>query len=139
MCRPQTLTFSLIEAPTGAAIDPNSGVFTWRPAIAQSPSLQPISVVVSDNGTPVLSATQSFTVTVTQPVHPTLNAAMITNGQFEFWINGDAGPDYTIQLSTNLVFWSSIATANSPTLPFTWNDTNAAKFETRFYRVLLGP
>lgn len=136
---PQTLTFNLLEAPANATIAANSGVFIWRPAIAQSPSIQPISVVVSDDGTPVLSATQSFTATVTQPVHPTLNAALMTNGQFEFWINGDEGPDYTIQFSTNLVFWSSIATANSPTLPFTWNDTNTARFVTRFYRVLLGP
>ncbi|HUA39326.1 MAG TPA: carbohydrate-binding protein [Candidatus Sulfopaludibacter sp.] len=136
---PQTLTFSLLEAPPGAVIDPNSGVFTWRPAIAQSPSLQPISVAVSDNGVPVLSATQSFTVTVMQPVHPTLNAALMSNARFEFWINGDTGPDYTIQVSTNLVLWSSLATANSPALPFTWNDTNAVRFNTRFYRVLLGP
>lgn len=96
-------------------------------------------MVVSGDGTPVLSATQSFTVTVTQPVRPTLNAAMMTTGQFEFWINGDVGPDYTIQFSTNFVIWSSIATASSPTLPLTWNDTNTAKFDTRFYRVLLGP
>jgi glucosylceramidase len=136
---PQTLAFSLLEAPANATIDTNSGVFTWRPVMAQSPSRQPISVMVSDDGTPVLRATQSFTVTVTQPVHPMLNAALMTNGQFEFQVNGDAGPDYTIQFSTNLVSWSSIATADSPTLPFTWNDSNAAKFDTRFYRVLLGP
>src|SRR5208282_6221792 len=53
----QTLTYSLFSAPPGASIDSNSGVFTWRPAIAQSPSTQTVAVVVSDNGVPTMSAT----------------------------------------------------------------------------------
>src|SRR5262249_21264513 len=32
-----TLTFSLIGAPPGAAIDPTTGVFTWTPDEAQGP------------------------------------------------------------------------------------------------------
>jgi hypothetical protein len=136
----QTLTFSLLTAPTNAAIDINSGVFTWQPVIAQSPSTQTVAVVVSDNGTPVMSATQNFTVTVIQPVRPALTAALMTNGQFGFWVNGDEGPDYTIQFSTNLVSWSLLATVDSPPLlPFMWGDTNAIKFSSEFYRVLLGP
>jgi len=135
----QTLTFSLLTAPTNAAIGINSGVFTWRPVIAQSPSTQTVAVVVSDNGTPVMSATQDFTVTVIQPVRPALTAALMTNGQFGFWVNGDVGPDYTIQFSTNLVSWSLLATVDSPLLPFMWWETNAIKFNSEFYRVLLGP
>jgi hypothetical protein len=136
---PQTLTFSLFNPPAGASIDINSGVFTWRPTIAQSPSTQTVAVVVSDNGVPSMSATQSFTVTVIQPAIPILNAASITNGQFGFWINGDTGPDYTIQVSTNLTFWNSIFTSNSPALPYFWVDTNSLSYPFLFYRVLLGP
>jgi hypothetical protein len=34
----QTLTFSLINLiPTGAAIDPSTGVFTWTPTLDQDP------------------------------------------------------------------------------------------------------
>ena len=136
---PQTLAYSLPGAPAGASINTNSGVLTWRPAIAQSPSTQTVAVVVSDSGMPILSATQSFTVTVTRPVSPTINAAPTTGGQFGFWINGDTGPDYTILMSTNLVSWSSLATSDSPVLPYFWVDTNSAIFPYRFYRVLLGP
>ncbi|HTR41802.1 MAG TPA: glycoside hydrolase family 66 protein, partial [Pseudomonadales bacterium] len=136
---PQTLTFSLLDAPTNAAINTNSGVFTWRPTIVQSPSTQTVAVIVSDNGTPVMSATQNFIVTVIQPVRPALTETLMTNGQFEFLVNGDEGPDYTIQFSTNLVSWSLLATVGSPLLPFMWGDTNAIKFNSQFYRILLGP
>jgi glucosylceramidase len=135
----QTLTFSLISAPSGATINTNTGLFTWRPTIAQSPSAPIIAIAVSDNGLPSMSATQSFTATVTRPVAPNLNAVSITNNNIEFQISGDTGPDYIIQTSTNLTSWSSIATSNSPTLPFFWIDTNSAALPFSFYRVLLGP
>src|SRR5204862_149850 len=49
----QTLTFSLdAGAPTGAAIDATTGVFTWTPTAAQGPGVFPITVQVTDNGTP---------------------------------------------------------------------------------------
>jgi Glycosyl hydrolase catalytic core/Carbohydrate binding module (family 6)/Putative Ig domain len=136
---PQRLTYSLPDAPTGASIDTNSGVFSWRPAIAQSPSTQTVAVVVSDNGAPVLATTNSFTVTVIQPALPLLNASEVSNGQFEFWINGDTGPDYTIQSSTNLTSWVSIWTSNAPAMPYRWAATNIMSDPLFFYRVLLGP
>jgi Glycosyl hydrolase catalytic core/Carbohydrate binding module (family 6) len=136
---PQQLIYSLPGAPVGASIDTNSGVFSWRPAIAQSPSTQTVAVVVSDNGAPALAATNNFKVTVIQPAFPILNASAISNGQFEFWINGDAGPDYTIQSSTNLTSWVSIWTSNSPAMPYRWADTNLTSDPFFFYRILLGP
>jgi beta-glucanase (GH16 family) len=136
---PQTLTYSLQGAPPGASVDANSGVFSWRPAIAQSPSTQAVAVVVADNGVPSLAATQSFTVTVVQPVSPVLDSASISNGQFGFWINGDTGPDYRIEASTNLIYWSPVMTNNSPPLPYFWVDTNTGSLPSVFYRVRLGP
>ena len=136
---PLPLTFSLLTAPTNAAINASNGVFSWRPAIAQSPSTQTVAVVVSDNGSPILSATQSFTATVTPPAVPTLSAESITSGQFGFWIYGDSGPDYTILASTNLTSWNAIFTTNSPLLPCFWVDTNSAAYPLRFYRTVLGP
>ena len=136
---PQTLTFSLLTAPTNAAINSSSGLFSWRPTMAQAPSTQTVAVVVADNGTPILSATQGFTVTVIQPAVPGLNAGTIANGRFGFWINGDSGPDYTILASTNLTSWDSIYTNYSPALPFYWVDTNSPAIPYRFYRTVLGP
>ena len=136
---PQLLAYSLSSLPAGASIDTNSGLFTWRPAIAQSPSTQTVAVVVSDNGSPILTATQSFKVTVTRPVTPALNAVSLSNGRFGFWINGDTGPDYTILASTDLASWIPVFTTNSPPLPCFWADPNSAAYPLRFYRTVLGP
>jgi hypothetical protein len=59
------LTFSLgPNPPAGVALNPTNGLFTWRPDSTQGPSTNLISVIVTDNGTPPLSATQSFSVIV---------------------------------------------------------------------------
>ncbi|MCY2987758.1 MAG: Ig-like domain-containing protein [Planctomycetota bacterium] len=60
---PVHLTFSLdAPAPADAAIDPSTGVFTWTPA--SSPQTVTVTIRVSDDGQPPLSATQSFLITV---------------------------------------------------------------------------
>jgi hypothetical protein len=136
---PLALTYSLSGAPSGVAINPTSGVLTWRPAIAQSPSTQTVSVVVSDNNQPALTATQSFKTTVLQPARPAINVPSVNDGHFGFWINGDTGPDYIVQESSNLTSWVPISVSNSPTLPYFWEDTNPVSNPYLFYRVLLGP
>lgn len=135
----QTLTFSLQNGPAGSSINSSNGIFNWRPAIAQSPTTNQISVIVADNGSPVMSATQSFTVFVTRPAQPNLQSVSLTGGAFQFQITGDTGPDYTIQASTNLMNWSPLFTTNSPALPFNWSDPATSGFHQRFFRVLLGP
>jgi uncharacterized repeat protein (TIGR03806 family) len=139
---PQVLNYSLTgppPPPVGANINSSNGQFSWRPAIAQAGTTNLLNVQVSDNGTPIQSATQSFFVTVTRPAKPTLSSPALTNGQFKLLVSGDAGPDYTVQASTNLVNWVSVSTNNSPALPFLFTDPSASSFRQRFYRVLLGP
>jgi hypothetical protein len=133
------LTFSLLNPPAGASINASNGVFSWRPSIAQSPSTNPMSVKVTDNGSPVMSATQSFSVFVLRPATPVISASSISNGVFGLTISGDAGPDYSLYASTNLVNWLLLQQSNSPALPFRFVDPAATNFNQRFYRVLLGP
>src|SRR5207244_3283978 len=59
------LSYSLVGAPAGMTIDAN-GVIHWTPSEAQGPSTNVITTVASDNGVPSMSATNSFTVTVTE-------------------------------------------------------------------------
>ncbi len=61
----QTLTYSLgAGAPTGSAIDPDTGLFTWRPSSIQGPADYVVAVVVRDSGFPNLAATRSFVINV---------------------------------------------------------------------------
>ena len=54
------------DVPSGAVIDANSGRFSWTPDEAQGPGVYPLAIVVSDSGTPSLSATQILTVAVSE-------------------------------------------------------------------------
>ncbi|NUM46498.1 MAG: tandem-95 repeat protein [Anaerolineales bacterium] len=62
-----TLTFSVeAGAPDGASINPSTGAFTWTPSEAQGPGVYPITLRITDDGLPTLSATQTFTITVNE-------------------------------------------------------------------------
>src|SRR5439155_1592790 len=63
---PNTLTFSLVSAPTGVTLDSHTGVLSWTPTEAQGPGAFMITVKVTDNGTPPLSDTGSFRVIVSE-------------------------------------------------------------------------
>jgi hypothetical protein len=138
---PQTLTFTSLNAPANATVDSVTGLFTWRPTIAQSPLITRVQLEVKDNGIPSLSATQSFWVTVNRPAQPQLGGIASTSGAFGLRISGDSGPDYTIQGKTNLDQfnpWVMLLTTNSPAVPFWWTDPQT-NLPQRYYRVLLGP
>src|ERR1051326_3564753 len=63
---PNTLAFSLVSAPSGMTINTNTGAISWTPTEAQGPSTNPVTVRVTDDGTPNLSDTRLFTVTVNE-------------------------------------------------------------------------
>ncbi len=135
----QQLTFALSGAPAGASIGATDGVFIWRPSLAQCETVNPLKVIVADNGTPSLCATQTFILTVTRPAPAGLQAVHSSHGQFQLLITGEAGPDYAIQATTDFTDWTTVFATNSPALPFTWTDPNAGQFAARFYRIVLGP
>jgi hypothetical protein len=134
-----TLTYSIQSGPTNATINPSTGAFSWRPLVSQGGATSSFVIKVSDGGTPVLSATQSFSVTVNALVQPALTAVSSSGSQIRFTISGVSGPDYEVQVSTNLVTWNTVFTTNSPPLPISWTDTGAGSISRRFYRLGVGP
>jgi Putative Ig domain len=136
---PQTLTFNLLNAPANATLNSANGNFSWRPDVSQSDTTNLISLEVSDSGTPSLSATQSFTAIVNPLTLPTISSAGWNGGQFTLQVSGEVGPDYAVQVSTNLIDWSILFITNSPAMPFVWSDTNAASLPAQFYRIKAGP
>jgi aryl-phospho-beta-D-glucosidase BglC (GH1 family) len=135
---PQTLTFALLAGATNATLNTNSGAFSFRPLVTQANSTNNFTLKVSDNGTPSLSATQSFSVIVNPLSLPGISNISVAGGQISFSVGGQSGPDYAIETSTNLTQWGNAYITNSPALPFNWADA-ATNSPLRFYRVKLGP
>ncbi len=138
----QSLSWSLASAPAGATLDSASGVLSWRPTLAQAANTYTITLRVTDNGVPPFSTTQSFTVTVLAPARPTASDLSFTNRAFSMLVNGDPGPDYLFQSTTNLsspASWTLLGASNSPSVPFRFTDPLSSYTTSRFYRVLLGP
>ncbi|MBX3301370.1 MAG: putative Ig domain-containing protein [Nitrospira sp.] len=97
----QTLTFSLDpgstgQVPTGATINPTTGVFSWTPTEAQGPGTYTFDVVVTDGGTPALSDSETITVMVNpgeRVVNGTGNDDVLTlkmvSGELSYTLNGN--------------------------------------------------
>ncbi|HNT15032.1 MAG TPA: CARDB domain-containing protein [Verrucomicrobiota bacterium] len=89
----QQLTFSLgPNAPAGASITPQDGVFSWRPDETQGGTNYSITIIVTDNGTPALTASQSFQVDVLK-VLPSFSVEIGSTAVFS---NGAGGVALTL-------------------------------------------
>lgn len=136
----QVLVYSLVSPPAGASVNPTTGAFSWRPTQLQAPGTLPITLVVTDNGTPAHNAQRTFNVQIHKPVVPTSSAFHhVPGGAFSFQINGDSGPDYKVWASENLKEWTLLQTYLSATPPLQFGDAAAKDFPKRFYRIELGP
>jgi hypothetical protein len=135
------LSYALLNAPTTASIDA-SGVITWTPSQAEAGTTNNIITVVTDQGQPPLSATNSFTVTVNPPPPPPLILSVsLTNGVA--WITWSSTPGYSYQLqykddllTTN---WNPCDTgmrAGGESL--TTTNVSGGSMQ-RFYRVMMVP
>ena len=101
------LRFSLApNAPSGASIDPASGLFAFTPP--DGPATYTITVRVNDSGDPSLSDEKSFVLTVTN-VSPVASA----------------GPDRTVTAGTPLLLTGTFTDPGTDTHTFGWQVTNS--------------
>jgi hypothetical protein len=105
--------------------------------LSQASSTNVLTTVVSDSGTPSLSATNSFTVVVQVPTFQ-ITSIQVTNGQAIVTWNSAAGQIYTLQYKNTLsgTNWQSLSpvTATGAVASATNFVGSAAQ---RFYRVML--
>jgi hypothetical protein len=134
---PDGLTSDLVNPPQGAKIDTN-GVITWTPALDQAPSTNIFTVIVTDDGFPPLSATNSFSVTVlAPPAPPIISSLTIASNQVTLSWTAAAGHTYRIQYTTDMINWTNVVPdvpANGPTCSCSHSCGGS---DYRFYRVLL--
>lgn len=95
----QSLTFDLVGGfPTGASLT-GAGQFTWTPGDAQAPSTNAITVRVTDNGLPPLSASRTFTVVVLLPPQASIGR---DGNNISLTFDTIAGRTYQVQYKNNL-------------------------------------
>lgn len=135
----QTLMFSLDPgAPASASVDSGTGVFTWTPDGSNANTTNPITVRVTDNGVPPLSAARSFNVTVVPLVFQPVS---LSNGVLTVSWGSISGLTYRVQYTTNLagtnwIDLPSDVTANGVTASTIDSTSTDAQ---RFYRVVVVP
>ena len=123
----QTLIYSLEDAPTGAVIDPTTGVFTWTPSEGQESLTYYPSVCVSD-GVVATPSCQEVTITVegvnTEPTMETIAAQSINEGeQLSFTVIAVDADLPTQTLSFSLVDAPNGAAIDAGTGAFSWTPT----------------
>ncbi len=82
----------------------------------------------------------SMTLLTLSPAAPRLKAvSMQANGQFQLQLQGQADVPYVIQISTNLINWSSVLTNTLSSNTFEWTDASATNAPRRLYRAVWLP
>jgi len=131
------LTYTLEQAPAGLSIGANNGTISWTPAENQV-GLHALTVRVTDNGSPPLSATASFQVTVAgQGSH--LEVALLPSGAsrlVQITAIGDAGNNYVLQKSKDLVTWDTLVQFTMTAAPHQYIDPDSSN-TVGFYRLKL--
>jgi hypothetical protein len=136
----QALTFSLASGgATNAIINATNGLFTWTPTAAQV-GTNTFSVVVTDSGSPPLTATQTFRVTVVASnsvPRPVLAVIAIPSApRWALSFHTEAGPNYALQYigdlgSTN---WQVLSNFTGWGGDFTYTNSTLGQSQ-GFYRV----
>jgi len=131
------LTFSLESgAPDGLVLEPDTGRLTWTPSSQQIPSTSLIAVRVTDNGTPPLAASRTFTVEVRE-LRLGLNLPRsLPGGSLEFTFKGEPDQEYRIETSPDLVRWTFLFSFRpQQRIVVLRDDAAPAAVSGRFYRV----
>jgi hypothetical protein len=139
----QTLSYSLDPgSPPNAAINANSGVFTWIPTQANPPATYSITVRVTDNGTPSQSDVKTVRITVLAPP-PLVITSVHRNPDGSLSLTWQTQPlkNYRVSFSADLgpPAWTVLTNLTATTTEL--STTDAVNLgPARFYRIeLLNP
>jgi hypothetical protein len=83
------------------------------------------------------SAPATLTVPTTNP--PALTATVTPDGWLQLEVQGDVGPTYLVETSTNLTSWESVLGTNPAVMPFRWLTPDPTNSAYQFYRVFYTP
>jgi hypothetical protein len=141
---PQTLTYSILSAPFDSRLN-QGGLYRWIIPTNQPLGEYPITLRVTDSGTPPRSDDSTFTVTLRPPAQvvvigtnppPVLYGASGPGGQFTFTIGTSVGHTYRISYKTDLdgPTWTQLDRDFVAANPYA-SITDVMTEPRRFYRV----
>ena len=138
---PSLLRFRVLGETNGLSIDPQTGVMVWRTPVSLVPVIQQVGVSVMDAGNPALGATQYFRLSAPALARaPSIRATFGDSGVWNLRIDGEVGPWYRLQASTNFTSWNELGQFLPTEFPWTWMDEGAAAAPPwRFFRVVAEP
>jgi len=126
------IQFNLVSAPTNATLGLTTGIFSWTPTEAQGNTTNLITLRAFDNGSPSLSATQSFTVTVIKtnhvPVLPQIAPQLIGVGGTLTVTNIAVDVDTPTNLLTYALLGAPLGVAINNGI-ITWSPSNSGSFQ----------
>jgi hypothetical protein len=126
-------------APAGSAIDPVAGLLTWTVPVDGEPGTNTLTVRVTDNGAPPLSAEMSFTVGVVAPLQ--IERVALTDQMVTLTWRASPGQTYHVEYKTDLrkVAWNTFPiTITATNHQATFVDTLGAG-PLKFYRIVESP
>jgi hypothetical protein len=134
----QALFFSLDSAPNGAAINADTGLFSWRAPSVVTATTYAVAVRVTDSGVPNLSAMTTFNIIVAP--YPQSTGAAISNDSISMTWSLYPGKRYQLQFSEGLetAVWINLGDVFTPaTGAITLHDT--VDMDRKFYRLVEAP
>ncbi len=124
----ETLTFSLVGAPSGASITPAGG-FTWTPTEAQGPDDYTFTIKVCDDQVPSLCDEEEITVTVnevnTDPVLDPIGNKSVMELQLLSFTATASDSDLPANTLTFSLVGAPTGASITPAGDFTWTPTEA--------------
>lgn len=138
-----TLTYTLTNSPSAVTnpVISTNGIITWTPPASSTNTTYTLTTIVTDNGSPQLSATNSFIVLVAAAVPSIGSVSVNANGVNLQW-TAPTNEEFEVQSATNItppIVWfpfTNIITSTSGT--FSFMDTNTASVM-KFYELILLP
>ena len=131
-----TLSFSLTNSPAGANVAAQTGIFSWTAPQVTTNQTNSATVVVTDNGSPMLSNSKTLSIIVIAP--PKLSSVAVTNGNVNLLWSTFSGRTYQLQYKADLnaPSWIDLgAPTNAAGASISISDV-AAVDQQRFYRII---
>lgn len=128
------LNYSLLSPPLNASIASGSGVFSWQTSDADANTTNNITIQVTDDGAPLLSDTEGFTVTILP--RPLIQQIELAGTNIVLTWSAINGTTYRVQAKTNLTeaTWFDL-TPDIAATGATATRTEPLGNDAKFYRV----